>query len=150
MGGTCSIITRRRLAYRNKGITMGTVRTGKRRRFCRLNDHIFILCQLMEKENVRIVKAFTRNISAGGLCFETEQPIPARTVLSLEIYQPLRKSEGRILSIPAQAKVKWVISNDTATRYQGSNKYRLGVEFVKIGGRERKEIAGYVKDKLKQ
>jgi c-di-GMP-binding flagellar brake protein YcgR len=104
----------------------------------------------MEKENVRIVKAFTRDISAGGLCFETEQPITARTVLSLEIYQPLRKPEGRILSIPVQAKVKWVISTNTATRYQGSNKYRLGVEFVKIGGRERKEIAGYVKDELKQ
>jgi hypothetical protein len=129
---------------------MSTVRTGERRRFCRLNDHIFVLCRLIEKENVHTVKAFTKNIGEGGLCFETEQFIPVRTVLDLEVYQPLRKPEGIILSIPAQAKVKWVISTDTATRYEGANKYRSGVEFVKIGDREKKEIAGYVKDAMKQ
>lgn len=127
---------------------MGIVRTEERRRFRRLNGRIFVLCQLMEKEVGRIIKTFTRDISGGGLCFETEQLILAGTMLGLEIYQPLSESREKYISISALGKVKWVTGINITKRDVGSNKYRVGVEFVKVGGKERKEIIGYVKDEL--
>lgn len=118
------------------------------RTFSRLNDRIFILCRFRKKKDVDIIKGFTNDISAGGLMFETDRLIPPKDVLNLEIYQPLSQFTREIISIPILAKVKWVTEMNIADKYEGSNKYRMGVEFIKIDDRERKVIAEYVQDKL--
>lgn len=128
---------------------MTNTRIEDRRRFRRLNDRIFILCQFMKKKDVDVIKGFSNDISAGGLCFETDRFISPQAVFSLEIYQPLRHSREELTTVFALAKVKWVTQTDIAGKYEGSNKYRVGVEFVEIGERERNVMAGYVQDKLK-
>lgn len=127
---------------------MAITRIEERRRFRRLNDRIFILCQFMKNENVDIVKGFSNDISAGGLCFETDRVISPRAIFSLEIYQPLRQSKEELVTVFALAKVKWVRQTDIAGKYEGSNKYKIGVEFVEVDNRERKAIAKYVQEKL--
>lgn len=129
-------------------VTMTITRIEERRRFERLNDRIFILCQFVKKKDVDIIKGFSNDVSAGGLCFETDRFISPQAIFSLEIYQPLRRSKEELINVSALAKVKWVRQTDIAGKYEGSNKYKIGVEFVKIDNRERKAIAEYVQDKL--
>ena len=119
-----------------------------RRRFRRVNDRIFILCQFMKKKYVDIIKGFSNDLSAGGLCFETDRFISPQAIFSLEIYQPLRQSKEELITVFALAKAKWVTQTDIAGKYEGSNKYIIGVEFVEVDNRERKAIAEYVQDKL--
>lgn len=127
---------------------MAITRIEERRRFRRLNDRIFILCQLMKKKDMDVIKGFSNDISASGLCFETDRVISPQAIFSLEIYQPLRRSKEELTAVSALAKVKWVTQMDIVSKYEGSNKYRVGVEFVEIDNRERKAIAEYVQDKL--
>lgn len=120
----------------------------EKRRFPRLNNRILIHYQLIEKKEADmgdIIKGFTKNISAGGLMFETDKPIPMQSVLNLEVYQPLTQSGEQIISIFTLAKVKHAMRIDDADRYEGSNKYRIGMEFVEIDDIEKKIIANYVK-----
>ena len=59
----------------------------ERRKFPRLKDNIFIL-GVLKANHAAEFKAFTRDISGGGLMFETDRDIPAGSELELEIYQP--------------------------------------------------------------
>lgn len=122
----------------------------ERRRFPRLNEYIFILCQFMEKEKMNIIKGFTANISAGGLMFETDRFISADCVFILEIYQPLGRSRREISAISTSAKVKWIMQIDNAEKYEGSNRYRIGVKFIDINDGDRKAITEYVQDNLRK
>ncbi len=120
----------------------------ERRRFPRLNEGVFFLYQFMEKKDMDIMKGFTNNISTGGLMFETDRPISAEDLFILEIYQPLRQFKEEIISISTAVKVRWVTQIDRSDKYEGSNKYRIGVEFVEIDKEERKTIAKYMQNKL--
>ena len=123
----------------------------ERRRFPRLNDRIIIHYRYTEKKNADMgnaIKGFSKNISAGGLMFESDRSIPAQAIFNLEIYQPLRNSNEQIISIPALAKVKWKVRIDNTNEDKGSNKYRIGAEFLEIDAGERNAIAKYVKGKI--
>ena len=87
---------------------METTRLEERRRFSRLNQDIFILCQSMEEENKNIIKGFTNNISAGGLMFESDRYMLCTKCFVLELYQPQGESQNEIISISTLARVKWV------------------------------------------
>lgn len=102
----------------------------------------------MQEENTNTIKGFTDNISAGGLMFETDRSMSRTKDFILEIYQPQRESQNDIISIATLAKVKWVKRIDTADRLEGANKFKIGMEFIKLNNRTRKIIANYVKIKL--
>ena len=120
----------------------------EKRKFPRLNTRAFILYRFMEKKRLNMIKGFTNNISTGGLMFETDRQILTQGIFILEIYQPLGQSGEEIISISTTAKIKWVNQIDIPDKYKGSNKHRIGIEFVEMNNDERKTITEYVQDKL--
>lgn len=117
------------------------------RRFPRLNERIFILCQSKEKPGMNVVKGFTENISSGGLMFESGEPLPRQDTFILEICQPIQTGQ-EFISISALAKIKWVTPMDSAQEREGRNKFKVGMEFLKLDDRDRNTIAKYVQAKL--
>ena len=114
----------------------------------RLNERIFILCQSKEKPGMNIIKGFTKNISAGGLMFESDGPLPRQDIFILEIYQPSIQSGQEFISITTLAKARWVTPIDLTKEYEGIDKFKVGMEFLKFNGRDRNTIAKYVQAKL--
>ena len=127
---------------------MNGVDIKERRKFPRLNERIFILCQSKEKPGMNTIKGFTKNISAGGLMFETDRPISKQDVFILEIYQPLRQSGQESISITTLAKAKWVTPINSIEKYEGIDRFKMGMEFVKLDDKDRKAIAKCVQAKL--
>ena len=120
----------------------------ERRISSRLNERIFILCQSKEKPSMNIIKGFTKNISAGGLMFESDGPLPRQDIFILEIYQPSIQSGQEFISITTLAKVKWVTPIDLTQEYEGRDKFKVGMEFLKLDDRDRDTIAKYAQAKL--
>ncbi len=127
---------------------MDLARIQEQRKFPRIKEHIFVHGQSMKRKDTNIIKGFTNNISAGGLMFETDKRIFPPDVFNLEIYQPSRQWRRKLISIPILAKVKRVTKISPFNKQQGSNKYRVGVEFIEVDNSQRKAIAEYVKEKL--
>lgn len=120
----------------------------ERRKSPRLNERIFILYQSIERQGMDMIKGFTENISAGGLMFDTDRPIPRGDVAILEIYQPSPESSGELISIITMAEVRWVAPIDSIEKYEGMDKFKIGMEFIKPDDNNRKTIAKYVRAKL--
>lgn len=121
----------------------------EKRKYSRLKDAVFISGNLTSSNstssNPGEFKAFSRDISAGGLMFETEKDIPQDMRLDLEIYQPVCPRKIIFFSSFANAKVIWSRKIDKDHFEEGENKYRVGVEFLEINGEDRKRIDTYVK-----
>lgn len=120
----------------------------ERRLFPRLNERIFILCQSKEKPGINIIKGFTKNISVGGLMFESDRPLSRQGTFILEIYQPSIQSGEEFISITNLAKVKWVTPIDLTQEYEGIDKFKVGMEFLEFDDRDKNTIAKYVLVKL--
>ena len=121
----------------------------ERRKFSRFRDNIFIFGNLKSSPTEKF-KAFTEDISAGGLTFETERDVPKMSELELEIYQPMDCEKRVIFSIPLLAKVKWTRIIEKDNFEQGENKHRVGIEFSEIKEEDRKIIAKYVERKISE
>lgn len=125
------------------------------RNFPRIEDNIFIFVNLSNTSNkLRLTttegfKAFTKNISAGGLMFETESTIVEKgNKLEMEIYQPLNPDKSMIYSISALAKVIWTRKIEKEHFENGENKYTVGTAFLEIGEQDRQRIVKYVEASL--
>lgn len=147
MGCACPHFIKKNLYYYIERNPVNVVCSKEKRRFKRIEESIFILLQFGEREGLTLIKGFANNISAGGLMFETDRPIPCVKHFILEIYQPQGESQDEIISITTLAEVKWVKQIDTADRFDGSNKFKIGMEFIKIDDKARKTIADYVQTK---
>ena len=115
----------------------------ERRKFQRLEDNIFILGALKANHAAEF-KAFTRDISGGGLMFETDSNIPAGSELELEIYQPSDSGKRIIFSVHIIAKVAWTRAIEKDAFEEGENRYQVGVEFSEIKEEDRQRIANFV------
>lgn len=110
--------------------------SGSEKRKCpRLKDNVFIFGNLTSLNPTGEFKAFTRDISAGGLMFETEKDIPQDMRLDLEIYQPIDPRKIIFFSTFAKAKVIWSRKIDKDNFEEGENKYRVGAEFLEVNER---------------
>lgn len=123
--------------------------SSERRKYPRLKDNVFIFGNLTSNPTGEF-KAFTRDISAGGLMFETEKDIPQDMRLDLEIYQPRDRRKSMIFSIPVLTKIVWKRKIEKDNFEQGENKYRVGIEFSEIKEEDRKIIAKYVERKISE
>lgn len=121
----------------------------ERRKFSRFRDNIFVFGNLRSSPTEKF-KAFTEDISAGGLMFETERDVPKMSEFELEIYQPMDCEKGVIFSISLLAKVKWTRIIEKDNFEQGENKHRVGIEFSEIKEEDRKIIAKYVERKISE
>ena len=117
----------------------------ERRKFPRLGIPLLILYRLETNDPFAIFKAISRNMGGQGLMFETEKPLPIGSRLCLDIYQPSVKYKDLIFLLSAQAKVIWVKKKEDASRMIGTNKYQIGIEFVKIEKENKDRIIEYVK-----
>ncbi|MBI1810423.1 MAG: PilZ domain-containing protein [Nitrospirae bacterium] len=115
----------------------------EKRKFQRLKDNIFIL-GAVKATHADEFKAFTRDISGGGLMFETERDIPAGSELELEIYQPSNSRKKIIFSVYAVAKIVWAREIEKDSFKDGENKYQIGVEFSEIKEQDRQMIINFV------
>lgn len=117
----------------------------ERRKYSRLKDNVFIFSNLTSSPTKEF-KAFTLDISAGGLMFETEKALPQDMRLDLEIYQPRDRRKSVIFSIPVLAKIVWKKEVEKEDFQQGENRHRIGIEFLELKEEDRKRIAKYVKE----
>lgn len=121
----------------------------EKRKFPRLKENIFILGNLRSSHPEEF-KAITKDISAGGLMFETETDISKDTKVELEIYQPMNRDKTMIFCIPVLGKVRWVREIDKNYFERGENKYRVGVEFLGIKEEDRNIITNCVEKRLSE
>jgi len=119
----------------------------ERRRFPRLKDNIFVFGNI-RLNPIEEFKAITKDISAGGLMFETERNISKESKINMEICQPVNRDKTMIFCIPALAKVVWVREIDKDNFESGENKYRVGTEFLEIKEEDRKRIADYIEEDI--
>lgn len=117
----------------------------EKRKYHRLKDNVFIFGDLTSSPSEEF-KAFTEDISAGGLMFKTERDILKDTRLSLEIYQPRDGRKSMIFSIPVLARVAWIREIEKDNFEDGENKYRVGIEFSEIKEEDRQKIIKYVEE----
>lgn len=115
----------------------------EKRKLPRLKDNVFILGALKANHAAEF-KAFTRDISGGGLMFETDRDIPAGSELELEIYQPSNSEKKIIFSVHAAAKAAWTKSIEKDVFEEGENRYQVGVEFSEIKEEDRQRIVNFV------
>lgn len=118
----------------------------ERRRYPRLQDNVFVFGAL-KSNSCGEFKAFTKDISAGGLMFEAERDIPKESELELEIYQPTGRCNDMFFSISVLVKVIWVSRIEKDNFEEGENRFRIGVKFLEIEKEDRKRINRYIEEK---
>ena len=118
----------------------------EKRKQNRLADSIF-LSYRVDKKLLDEFRAVTQNISAGGLMFEAEKNFYSAQILKLEIYQPVNPFKTLIYVIPAMARVVWAEKIRQGFFELGENRYRIGVEFIKISPQDREMIMRYAQEK---
>ncbi len=117
----------------------------ERRKDLRLSDNIFI----SYRSRSRKFRAIAKNISSGGLMFESEKKMPVGTELEFEIYQPANQFKTLIFVIPVSIKIMWRQKIKYGFLEDGENEHRVGVGFIKIREEDREKIAQYIGENLK-
>jgi len=120
----------------------------ERRKFCRVEDNIFVFCKL--KSDYRVTEWIAKDISEMGLRFASDKFIPPSTPMEIEMYQPVDYLKSRIVSIYVLAKVVWTKEARKGNKCRGSNRYVGGAKFTKISKQDRGIIANYVKERFRK
>lgn len=116
----------------------------ERRKYQRLESPLFIFSRLEGDNSFKLSKALSKNVSGGGLMFETEDAVHVGSILYLEVYLQSGPNEDMIYSIYAQAKVVWVNRKENVSMDLKSIKYQIGLEFIEIKTEDRERIIEYV------
>lgn len=115
----------------------------ERRRYPRFKDNIFMFTS-SNLQSIPKIKACSKDVSGGGLAFETDRKISVGTKLRLEIYQPLNSNGTVILSILTVMKVVWRKKITKNNFEKGENEYKVGMKFIAIKERDRQRIIEYI------
>ncbi len=113
----------------------------ERRKYPRLEEEILLVYKLAE--SAKIESCSTKDISGGGVSFETDVPASVGDIIWVEINKPARNGSGRLLTVYSFVQVRWVkrISKD---------RYEVGVEFTDMKEEDRNQIISYVVKKLRE
>lgn len=82
--------------------------------------------------------------------FKTDRFLFTATTIEIEIYEPIDYKKQLIVSIPALAEVVWVNKIKESNRYQGSNRYNVGLKFARIKKEDQDKVVRYVKEKFQK
>ena len=118
----------------------------ERRKFPRLKDNVFIFYRL--EGSRKIIENVTKDLSAGGLMFETDKLVSTSATLELEVYMPLNFDKTIISSIFIGARIVWTDEIKEGSSLKGSNKYKAGVELVQVRKEDKIRIIDYVNRKI--
>lgn len=117
----------------------------ERRRWLRVAEELLIACR--GKGHASDALYFTRNLSGGGLMFESpEEPSPGAP-LEMEFYAPRDCEKQTRVSMLIGAQVRWVSEIPNASGEE-SNQYRVGVAFDEIDSEAQACLDEYVKKRL--
>ncbi len=111
-----------------------------RRKYPRAKEEARLLYQ--EPKGLQVENSVTKNISGGGVCFETEIYVPPATVMEIQINKPIAGLRAT-LPMRINAKVIWIRQAETG-------KYKIGLKFIAIKEVHREEIAKNVQEQLKR
>ena len=113
----------------------------ERRKYARLQESVEVRYTVIGKPGT--VNAFSKNLSAGGLCIVTEEKLVAETPLQLEIKIPDLKS-----LIIALGRVVWQQESKTITDLHSKRRFDTGIEFTGISDFDRFNINRYVMEHI--
>ena len=117
----------------------------ERRIYPRVKEKIFIFCRFKGKN--RILEAITKNISAGGIMFESEESILPNRTMEVELYLLITSGVKKIISMPVEAKTVWIRRIEERPQEEGSNRFKIGARFCSLPNRE--YLLAYIKDKIR-
>ena len=121
---------------------MTKIHTGsERRKYPRAEERVLLLYQSPEAHGTQ--SSTSKNIGAGGLCFETDGKLATGDILRIEMFKPIGARLEERLAMNLAGEVKWM-------KEIGTGRYRLGVKFIDIEDRDRNEIIKNVATRLKQ
>ena len=97
----------------------------ERRRFVRLATRLNVRYTVLHQTQPS--PSVTRNISGGGICFFSEEALPAGTRLQVEVTLPDREQP-----IPFTAEVVWSEQSVLIGKAQREEAVEIGVRFIEI------------------
>ena len=118
----------------------------ERRRCPRLGEELLIACR--SRNHVHTAVYFTRNLSGGGLMFESPASVSSDTTLDIECYTPIGCEKQTMQHMRMGAQVRWTREIPEACGYEGSNRYTVGVAFDQIDPADQVCLDEYVKKRL--
>lgn len=116
----------------------------EKRAFVRLNAHIEVHWKkIAEKTSPGVKNTVSKNISEGGICIITQgKELSINDVLDIALTLPTKKV------ITLQGKVVWMSKFEIVGGRCEKN-YDVGVKFVRINEKDKKEIQKFVFTSLK-
>lgn len=114
----------------------------ERRRYRRVKNGVKAIYKVMGVEGEDNLSVL--NLSGGGLCLPLSKKVEKGTLLELGINIPHEKDPFFVF-----AKVVWQSQAPAATK-DGRVYYETGIEFLRLGLRERMRIIRYIYNKLKE
>ncbi len=112
----------------------------ERRKYVRLKASVEVKYTVIGKP--RTIEAFSKNVSADGLCLTIEEQLSAETTLQLEIKIPNSKDPIRALG-----RVVWQKRFESAGDQPGLY-FDTGIEFTGISDFDRFNINRYVTERI--
>ena len=108
----------------------------EQRKYIRIQLRLTTFVKFLDTGKVR--RALTKDLSAAGICFVAEEPIPKGTPLGIELQLPDRQT-------PIQCLVEVVWCKPVSESSPGSHApaSEVGVKFVSIDPKERALILQY-------
>lgn len=113
----------------------------ERRKYRRIRNGVKTVYKVMGVEGEYDLAVL--NLSGGGLCLPLSQKINKGTLLELNLNVPHEKEPFFAL-----AKVVW--QSQAPVNKGGKVYYETGIEFLKLGIREKMRIIRYIYNKLKE
>lgn len=113
----------------------------ERRKYPRLKEKIVLIYKLAESAKIR--SSATKDISGGGVCFETAVPASPGDIIWVKINKPAPNGSGQLLTVYTFAQVRWA-------KRIAKRRYELGVEFTDMKEKDRNQIISYVLKKLRE
>lgn len=116
--------------------------TTERRRWPRVLYEALLICHPTARR--ASATYVLRNVSQGGVMFESPTAVTPGTPLTMEWSVPVG-SHGRIQQrVTAEGRVRWT-QGIPAARYPGSNRFRVGAALTRIGLADRSAITRFVR-----
>lgn len=105
----------------------------EKRRYPRLESTLPLRYKNLKKMSTSPIGSLTRNISEGGICFESNEFISLACRLVLEISLPTNPKP-----IKAISKVAWI------RRIPSTNQYELGNQFLEMSKEDKTHVMNFV------
>lgn len=113
----------------------------ERRRFSRITSELFVRYKVLSIQKQQL-DGKTRNISEGGICLVTREPVSPGALLAMDIKFP--HSDKPVLAV---GRAVWCTNSGLGPSPAGHQRFDNGIEFVEISDLDRQRIVDHVEPK---